>query len=99
LTPLQLELSSDLGAMATREQHHVGGETSVAPVMEASPSPDTDQAPQASTSCSRLFLRRGGREIALSQGELLDGLEEFEALPLKGQRRTLESNLLKVSVD
>jgi len=30
-----------------------------------------------------LFLIRGGREIALGQEKFLDGLEEFEALPLK----------------
>ena len=35
----------------------------------------------------------------MGQGELLDGLEEFKALPLKRQRKALENNLLKVSVD
>ena len=34
----------------------------------------------------------------MGQGGLLDGLEEFEALPLKRQKRTFESNLLKISV-
>ena len=44
-------------------------------------------------------MRRGGREIALGQGKFLDGLEEFEALPLNRQRRMLEKDLLKVNVD
>ena len=35
----------------------------------------------------------------MSQGKFLDGLKEFEALSLKRQRKTLENDLLKVSMD
>ena len=65
----------------------------------ASLSPDSDRASQVSTSGLGLFLRRGCREITLGQGEPLDNLEEFEALSLKRQRKTMENNLLKVSMD
>ena len=45
------------------------------------------------------LLRRGGGEIALGHCVLLEDLEKCEALPPKRQRRMLESNLLKISVD
>ena len=35
----------------------------------------------------------------MGQEKFLDGLEEFEALPLKRQRKMLENGLLKVSFD
>ena len=35
----------------------------------------------------------------MGQEKFLDSLEKFEALPLKRQRRMLENDLLKISVD
>ena len=68
------------------------------PTKEASPSTDAGQDPPASTSASGLFLRRGDKKIALGQSNFLDGLGEFETLPLKRQRKMLENDLLKVSM-
>jgi len=79
-------------------ERHVEGETSAVPAEEASSlSPNIGQTLQDSTSSLGLFLRRGDREEI--EGNFLDGLEEFEALSLKRQRKTLENNLLKISED
>ena len=80
-TSPHLKLSSDPEVMATGEEQ-VGGEATVWLMEEASLSLDTGQDAPASTSGSGLFLR-GDRKITLGQGNFLDDLEEFKALPQK----------------
>jgi len=46
-----------------------------------------------------MFLRREDSEVTLGHGDFLRGLEEFETVPSRGQRRTLENDLFRVCLD
>ena len=96
LAPSQ-PLSSDPKVVATGVEQQAGGKA-IDGSSEEVPSLDVGQTSYTLTPESRVFLRRRGGEIALVKGEFLNSLKEFEALPLKKQRKTLAKDLLKVRV-
>ena len=72
-------------------------DAAVGPSELASPSLMMAMEPQGVSSRLNLLLRRGDSKVTLGHGDFLQGMEEFKALPLRKQRRTLENENFWVS--
>ena len=91
-----LVLPSGLETEVASDVQQTAGEVTARPAREESSSADADHDVQSLAPNSGSFLRRGGDEAILSEGNFLDGLEEFEKLPLREQRRKMKKTMTKV---
>ena len=59
----------------------------------------TSQESNVYSSEWRLFLQREDCEMALGHEDILRGLKKFESVPSRDQRRSLENDVFRISLD
>ena len=98
MTPLS-ETSLFLPLESSVKIQQVEEDVSVGPSVVVHPSTRTSQEPPVQSSEWRMFLQRRDHKMALGYRDFLRGLEEFERVPSRDQKRSLENDVFRVSLD